>query len=285
MANPQHQFTDHLIVVGVGLIGGSIAAAVRKRYPNTRITGIGRDKDRMTLAVEAGLVNDFATSVDKHMLQTKPVVVICLPVHLIAGYVKQVAKLATPETLITDAGSVKAAICNEISGTPASQNFVGAHPIAGGEQAGFEHADEELFQNSVCILTAESDANEPKLMNRARAFWEAIGCKIQVMSAANHDHALALTSHLPHIMAAITTSAVGEQNLPLTGSGFRDTTRIAAGNASLWKEILIGNNVEVVNALDKAEEILRAYRRAIEQKDIAQVERLLENASSCRSKL
>lgn len=285
MATSSDQFAQHVIIVGVGLIGGSIAAAVRKRFPATRVTGIGRDESRLEIAVDAGLINDFATQITPELLARQPVVVICLPVQLIAAYVKSVAAIAPSNTLITDAGSVKAVVCDEISGTSATKNFVGAHPIAGGEQAGFEHADPELFIDSVCVLTADPNSPEPVLMKQARAFWEGIGCRIQLMSPAEHDRALARTSHLPHIMAAITTSAVGEDNLPLAGSGFRDTTRIAAGNASLWKEILIGNSTQIISALDHAEAILKAYRTALQQSDAEQVEQLLKNAADCRSKL
>lgn len=285
MSSSSDQFAKHVIIVGVGLIGGSIAAAVRQRFPSTKVTGIGRNEARLKTAVDAGLLNDSATEISPELVVDAPVVVICLPVHLIAEYVKSVAAIAPPDSLITDAGSVKAAICDEIAGTDAAKNFVGAHPIAGGEQAGFEHADPELFNNSVCVLAAESDSPEPVLINQARSFWSGIGCRIQVMTPAEHDRTLALTSHLPHIMAAITTSAVGEENLPLAGSGFRDTTRIAAGNAALWKEILIGNSDQIISALDHAETILRAYRTALQHKDAGQIEQLLKDAADCRAKL
>lgn len=285
MATSSDQFAKHVIIVGVGLIGGSIAAAVRKRFPATRVTGIGRDESRLAAAVDAGLINDFATQITPEQLADQTVAVICLPVQLIAAYVKSIAAIAPSTTLITDAGSVKTVICDEISGTSAAENFVGAHPIAGGEQAGFEHADPELFVDSVCVLTADPNSPEPVLMKQAWHFWEGIGCRIQLMSPAEHDRALARTSHLPHVMAAITASAVGEDNLPLAGSGFRDTTRIAAGNASLWKEILIGNSTQIISALDHAETILKAYRTALQETDAEQIEQLLKNAADFRSKL
>ena len=287
MANIKQQFEEHVIVAGVGLIGGSIAAAVRQRFPETRVTGIGRNIARLQEAKAANLLTDFATELTAEILATPSTVVICLPVHLIADFVKATAEVATTDTLITDAGSVKSAIYQSIASDPkAACQFVGAHPIAGGEQAGFEHADADLFVDNVCVITrCEELPNSEILQARTINFWKSIGCKIALMTPVEHDKVLALTSHLPHIMAAVTTSAVGQQNLGLTGSGFRDTTRIAAGSPSLWKEILMGNTTEVVSAISQAEKLLQQYRVALQDGNIEAIESLLVAAAECRSSL
>jgi len=122
-------------------------------------------------------------------------------------------------------------------------------------------------------------------VKRVSQFWRLLGCEITRMSAEEHDRVLALTSHLPHVIAAATTAAVGEENLRLTGSGFRDTTRIAAGSSSLWKAILAGNRRNVIAAIHRAEEALQEYRTALDQQDDDLVESLLERAAKCRSRL
>ncbi|MEQ9411935.1 MAG: prephenate dehydrogenase/arogenate dehydrogenase family protein [Fuerstiella sp.] len=284
MEDTNSHFEDRVVIVGVGLIGGSVAAAVRQRYPDCDVVGVGRSEQRLAQAGAAGLLTEWHTKLTPEIFcQKSSVVVICLPVHLIAEQVLQIAGMASAETLITDAGSVKGTICRDVSRDATAEHlFVGAHPIAGGEQGGFEYAEAGLFTGKVCVVMESSD---PERTHRARKFWGGIGCQIITMTADDHDQKLALTSHLPHIMAAVTTAVVGEDNLSLTGSGFRDATRIAAGDAALWKAILAGNRIEVVRAIAQAEGILGKYRAALQSADDAEVERLLQQAAACRSQL
>ena len=282
------KFEKRVAVVGVGLIGGSIAAAIRKRHPDCEVVGIGRSRERLQAAMDAGILTDWAEDLSTEMLQKCLVVVICLPVHLIADVVRSIAGKGGPELLITDAGSVKASICQQVSEDKTAEGmFVGAHPIAGGELGGFENADADLFVDRVCVLAGCSDQDEAseQRLRRAARFWNGIGCQTVTMTADEHDRVLALTSHLPHLMAAVTATVVGPDNLALTGTGFRDATRIAAGDAALWKEILIGNSVRVVEAISAAQALLADYKAAMEEKNGEKIQNLLQAASSCRAKL
>lgn len=283
-----NQPETRVVIAGVGLIGGSIAAAIRKRQPSCEVIGLGRNKERLQAAVSAGILTSWTTEMSHGLLNDRVLVVVCLPVNLIADTVIAIAKNAGPEVLITDAGSVKSIICNKVaSDAKAAKRFIGAHPIAGGEHGGFENADSELFQNRTCVLVEEpgNTKSAPTQMLRAELFWRGIGCQIVKMTAEDHDRILALTSHLPHLMAAVTASAVGPQNLRLTGSGFRDTTRVAAGDASLWKEIFANNRGPVIEAIDTAQSLLGRYRAALIENDGTSIEELLREASSCRSKI
>ena len=283
MEAEQSQYERRVIVIGVGLIGGSIAAAVRKRFPDSEVVGIGRSEERLAAAADAGLLTSWATTVSRELLSSSAVVVNCLPVHLIADNVIEVASIASDEVLITDAGSVKGVICEQIDGDArARELFVAAHPIAGGEQGGFEFADADLFEDRVCVIVNSQDSDRTA---RAKKFWAGLGCRIMPMTATEHDTKLALTSHLPHVMAAVTTSVVGNDNLPLTGSGFRDATRIAAGDAALWRSILAGNRKCVVESIRSAEDALRKYRTLLEANDDQSVEELLRLAAECRTQL
>lgn len=174
---------------------------------------------------------------------------------------------------MTDAGSVKAAIYEslggEFLGMDAQHRFVGSHPIAGSEQSGFESADANLFLNRLCVVTIQTtstttpeEANSANV-NRVVSFWKSLGSTVHLMSPDEHDRILALTSHLPHILSSVTAACVEPELLSFTGTGYRDTTRIAAGSASLWASILLGNAKHCVESILIAEDHLRNFRNAL----------------------
>ena len=283
MSQAEDQFEKHVVVVGLGLIGGSIAAAVRRRFSDCRVTAIGRSEARLEKAKQRGLITGFATQVSPELLSDPAIVVVCLPVDMISDSVCEIAACCTAETVITDAGSVKESICLAVEkDSPAAARFVGAHPIAGGENGGFEFSDADLFVDRTCVITPSDDGENNR---RVAGFWKAIGCNVSEMKPAEHDRVLALTSHLPHIVAAATASAVGRENLPLCGSGFRDATRIAAGNAQLWRAILSENRAAVLGALEEVQTLLSAYRAALETSDDGALQKLLSDAADVRTEL
>ena len=287
MGQPQTQSEQRIVIVGVGLIGGSVAAACRVRFPDAEIIGIGRSSARLQQAKDARLITHYATEYTPELFTGRCLVVVCLPVDMIAAAVCEIAGLSSADVVLTDAGSVKGVICDDVSADPcAADRFVGAHPIAGGENGGFEYAAADLFDGRICVVTAEQDGC-PATANvrRVSDFWQALGCRIQTMSAADHDRILALTSHLPHVMAAVTTSAVGPDHLAMCGSGFRDATRIAAGSAALWKAILTGNREHVVSAIGVAERQLAEFRTVLEAGDDGRLQDLLAQAAECRAQL
>ena len=269
-----------IVIVGVGLIGGSIAAAVRQRFPECCVIGIGRNSKRLKSAVERGLLTEWSSQITSAVLPAGSLGIVCLPVDQIAKAVDQLAE-ANCE-LITDAGSVKSSICSSL-GDRSVGRFIGSHPIAGGEHTGFEHADANMFLNRLCVVTpskAMAGATE-----RIAAFWKSIGMTVQQMSPEEHDRILALTSHLPHIMASVLSGCVAENLLPFTGTGFRDTTRIAAGSSSLWTAILLGNAAYCAESIDTAEGLLRKFRESIVANDAESLTALLEESAERRRKL
>lgn len=268
-----------VVIIGVGLIGGSIAAAVRKRFPECKVTGIGRNLERLKHASQRGLLTHHAVQISTASIPAGSLGIVCLPVDQIADAVRQL--VAADCELVTDAGSVKASIYAALENV-SHERFVGSHPIAGSEHTGFENADADLFVNRLCVVTPmQSPASKTE---RVAAFWKGIGMTVQQMSADEHDRVLALTSHLPHITAAVTSACVSEELLPFTGTGFRDTTRIAAGSASLWTSILLGNSTHCINSIDAAGELLQQFREAIAAGDAAALQSMLE-ASAQRRRL
>ena len=276
----QNMTESNIIVVGVGLIGGSVAAAVRSRFPDCAVVGIGRNQERLKLAQKMGLLTSWSDTISSDTIPDGSLAIVCLPVHQIADAVRQL--FAAGCQLVTDAGSVKASVYAAL-GSDADHRFVGSHPIAGSEQSGFEHSDANLFSNRLCVVTTQAEIDDAHVnVQRVVSFWKSLNAAVHLMSPEEHDRVLALTSHLPHILASVTAGCVEADLLAFTGSGYRDTTRIAAGSASLWASILLGNARHCVEAIDAAEHLMRQFRAAISKGDAVQLEAIWESAAEKR---
>ncbi|MFH5804898.1 prephenate dehydrogenase, partial [Alienimonas sp. DA493] len=220
--------TGTLGVVGVGLIGGSIAAAAKARGAADRVIGFGRNADRLAAARDAGLLDEFST--EPEAAAGADLLVVCTPVGRIVADVRRFLGVLNEQTVVTDAGSVKGAICEDLRDQP---QFVGSHPLAGSEKAGWEHADADLFAGRVTVVCGARDDAPAAAVSR---FWQALGSRVEWMTPAEHDARLARTSHLPHAMAAALCLAADADVRPgrgdgrLTSTGFADTTRVAAGD-------------------------------------------------------
>jgi len=233
-----------IVIAGVGLIGGSIAAALRARGFDGRVIGLGRNQARLDAAVDAGLLDEATTSVNDAAAEAR-LVVFCTPVAQVVDGVREFAAHSRPGTLITDVGSVKAAICAALEHVSAERTeceFVGSHPIAGSERAGFEHADAELFQNRTCVITPGT-ATPQDCVDRLRTFWKFLGAIVFEMSPEQHDSSLALTSHLPHLVASLLAAMLSEEHIHLTGSGFRDDASVRSLGSLLLLCLLLDSPV------------------------------------------
>ena len=277
-------FAETVAVVGVGLIGGSIAAALKQRGFRGAVIGVGRDRDRVDRARQTGLIDTAADDV-RAAARDADLLVFCTPVDRIVEGARAAAAHCRPGALLTDAGSVKRRICEALrDGLPQGVTFIGSHPVAGSDRRGFEHADPNLFDRHVCVITP--DAQTPAAaLDRLRAFWQFLGMKVIQGSAAEHDATLARTSHLPHVVAAALAEAVPPHLYELAGTGFRDTTRIAAGSPDLWVGIILDNAENLLPAIDACEERLREFRDAIARGDAVLLRGLLENAKANRDAL
>ena len=276
----QNMAERNIIIVGVGLIGGSIAAAIRQRFPDCNVMGIGRNRERLESAQKAGLLTSWSDEITAARIPTGSLAVVCLPVNQIADTVSELLNAGCE--LVTDAGSVKASICTALK-DQSDLRYVGAHPIAGSEQSGFEHADANLFTGRLCVVTTSAPQQAiDRNVQRVIAFWKSLDADVCLMSPDEHDRVLALTSHLPHILASVAAGCVDPGLLNFTGTGYRDTTRIAAGSGSLWATILLGNAKHCLDAVDAAEDILHQFRTALTTGDPKQLESLWESAAEKR---
>lgn len=274
-----------LAIVGVGLLGGSVALAAKARGISDRVIGIGRNPDRLQAAVDAGVIDEFLTKLPECDAPWTTVV-IGTPVDRIAEDVRRIAAVSRPGTLITDVGSVKGSICEAVSnaGLPDGVNFVGAHPLAGSHKTGFEAARADLFDGKVTVVTTDSAA-EDAANSAVRSFWEQLGSRVIEMSPAEHDAALATTSHLPHVAAAALADILPDRFRDLAASGFRDTTRIAAGDPDLWVAILLENADAVSNSLATFSESFGKFQAAIRKRDPDELKKLLQVAKRNRDAL
>ena len=180
---------------------------------------------------------------------------------------------------------MKGSICRELAGQlPPGVTFIGSHPLAGSEKNGFEHAEAHLFEGRLCVVTPEDDTPASELA-RLVAFWQSLGMKVVEKSPAEHDRLLAVTSHLPHLLAAALALLLNEENRPFAASGFRDTTRIAGSNPALWTAILEANRQEVVRQLDALLTVLGDFREALQRKETDRLQSLLQEAKFQRDQL
>jgi prephenate dehydrogenase len=195
---------------------------------------------------------------------------VCTPVDTVAERIVQAAAAAPPDCLITDAGSTKEAIVATVDSALASRRggprFVGSHPLAGDHRTGPQHARADLFDGRVVVVTP-SPETRPAAVTEASGFWEGLGANVVTMAPAKHDAALALTSHLPHLVAIALAASTPSEFLPLTASGWRDTTRIAAADPKIWQPIFTANRERVLDALDTFRQTLEGLRDSLEQGD------------------
>jgi len=275
---------ETVTIVGVGLIGGSIGLAARRRGVARQVIGVGRSKTSLERALTVGAIShghsDIASAVTSADL-----VIFCTPVDRIAKQAKEAASHCRPGTLLTDAGSTKAGIVRDLEGKlPAAIHFVGSHPLAGSEKKGVEHARADLFEGRVTVVTPvkTSDAGA---VERVIAFWKALGSEVRLLDPEAHDRALATTSHLPHLVAAALAGVLPDEWRAFAATGFRDTTRIAAGDPGLWAAIFRQNRAALAAAVRPFGEWLALLLDAIDRDDEAQLLELLTQAKQVRDAL
>jgi prephenate dehydrogenase len=270
-------------IIGLGLIGGSIALSARKRALAGRIVGCDRSEGILARARDLGMLDDTTTDPCTAARQSS-LVVICTPVDRIIDTVTGCCDACRPGTLLTDVGSTKTAIVRRLAGRmPPGVHFVGSHPVAGSEKNGPEHASADLFDGRVVVVTPVSDP--PVAVSTICGFWRALGGQVETMSPEHHDEVLALTSHLPHLVSSVLASVLPLEWRRLTGSGFRDTTRLAAGSPELWQAIFSSNRPALLDALEQFRGHLEMFRSALAAGDGERVRLLLEQGKYVRDSL
>jgi prephenate dehydrogenase len=270
-------------IVGVGLLGGSIALAARRRGVAGRIVGVEDNVNARDHALGRTII-DAATDLPGAAAEAD-LLLFCTPVDRIAVQILAAAPACRPGCLLTDVGSTKSAIVRNVEGhLPEGVAYVGSHPLAGSEKHGPKHADAGLLEKRQVIVTPTA-RTEAGSLARIISFWSALGATVQVMDPEAHDRALALTSHLPHLVASALAGVLPPEWSALTATGFRDTTRLAASNPALWSAILHANRAAVLEALERYVEQLDHFRAALEAGDRAALEALLAQGKHVKDAL
>jgi prephenate dehydrogenase len=279
---------QRLAVVGVGLLGGSVALGARAQGLAREIVGVGRDRARLEAPLRAGAVDRVTTDLADGVREAD-VVVLAATVLVNERLLADVWQAAAPSALLTDVGSTKrgiVAVAERLS-TARPRAFVGSHPMAGSEKSGYAVARADLFHGATVIVTP-TDASEPGAVKGVTALWEALGARVSALDPDTHDRVVAAISHLPHVAAWALVDAVGRFEpgaLAFAARGFRDTTRIAASDPAMWTEILLGNKDAVLASLAAFRGALDDLERLIATGDRPGIEALLARMKTQREGL
>ena len=279
---------QRLALIGCGLMGGSFALAVREAALVQHIAGFSASEKTRQHALELGVIDEACTSVAQ-AVQGADLVLVAVPVGAMHATFAAMRDVLQPNTLLMDVGSTK---CDVVAAARATLGerihcFVPAHPIAGKEQAGIEHADATLYQNRRTILTPLPSTGIHRLQ-AAHGVWSAIGSQVSTLTPETHDATFAAVSHLPHLLAfaavnALTAQPQGAEFLDMAGPGFRDFSRIAASDPAVWRDILSANHAEVLAQVAHFRSALDQFENALKLGDTAALSHLIQQASEVRA--
>ncbi len=273
-----------LAIIGLGLMGGSLGLACKQSTATCTVRGYARREETRQLALDMGAVDQVFDD-PKQAVSGADLVILCAPVLAIPDLARACIPGLSKDAVLSDVGSTKAWLLKEMSDMPAT--FVGSHPIAGSEETGLDNARADLYTNAVVVLTPPADAADS--LARLSGFWQALGARAVVMSADEHDTLIARTSHVPHLLAASLAYHVAADDSDavkqLCGTGFRDTTRVAAGSPALWHDVVATNADAILRSLDNFADILNSLRGNIANGDHDAVRAFLAEASEKRSSL
>ena len=272
-----------ITIFAPGLIGGSVALAATQAFPKTKISICTRRPESVPAIrtilpqAEIGTSPSLASHADLVLLGSPP--------SALPELVRAILPFLSPTTLVTDVSSFKESVEKTIAPLLLGHaRWIGSHPMAGSEHSGISAARADLFHQAPVILTPTA-ATSTDTLQQATSFWQALGARVLSMSPQLHDAQIARISHLPHLIATTLVLTAGSDSLPLAGSGYRDTTRIASGPAPLWTEILIGNQPELLASLKTFRTTLDQVTSALENKDASTLSKLLDQATHIRSTL
>jgi prephenate dehydrogenase len=282
---------QQITIIGVGLLGGSLARACKNKSLVENVVGFGRNPEKLKKAQGLGIIDSGTTDIQT-AVKSSDLVVLCTPVSTLGPLAREIAPFLEPGCIVTDVGSVKKSVVSDIqSQLPDSVYFVGSHPIAGGEKSGFEASSPDLFDQQKCIVTPTSKTNAFALA-RVKELWEQTGMQVVSLDVEEHDTIFGAVSHLPHIIAYTLMNTIGdistknhEEIISFSGGGLRDITRIASSDPVMWRDICLSNKKPVLSLIDKFQATLQQVRNTIENEDSQLLEQTFETANKYRLNL
>jgi cyclohexadieny/prephenate dehydrogenase len=279
---------ERVALIGLGLIGSSISHALRVGGLARLVVGSAKTEATRATALRLGLVEQ-AYANPAEAVMGADLVILCVPVGACGAIAQQIAPALLPGTILTDVGSVKGAVIRDVARhLPVGVHFIPGHPIAGTEYSGPESGFAELFENRWCILTP-LPGSDPSAVDKLKRLWEAMGSHVELMNAEHHDLVLAITSHVPHLIAynIVNTAAhlervTDSEVIKFSAGGFRDFTRIAASDPTMWRDVFLNNKEAVLEMLGRFSEDLTALQRAIRYGEGEKLFKLFDEARAIR---
>ena len=274
---------QQITLAGVGLLGGSLGLAVKKRGLAKQVVGLVRRDYSIAECEKLGVV-DHATRAPLRAIENADLIVLCTPLARMREVLQQMLPALKRDAIVTDVGSAKASVVQELEPlvAGAGAHFVGSHPMAGAEKMGPGAARSDLFVNAVCVITPTPQSS-PEAVTRVENFWDAVGARPLKLTPEAHDELVSRSSHLPHVVAAelanyVLSPAHPKEQALLCANGFRDTTRIAASSPEMWRDIAMANRKNLARALGVLIEDLKEFQLALENADAKAVEIFFEEA-------
>ena len=265
-----------IAIIGLGFMAGSLSLALKKKFPKVLITGYARSNRSYQKLKKLKIVDKLERDY-KRAVKDADLVVLGLPVEVVLEYLKLISPVLKPGAIVFDLGSSKQRIekaANKF--LPKSAGFVGCHPLCGSEKSGAEFSYPELYQGSLCLITASSKA---KASISVKKLWQSLGATVIFLSPRQHDKILSATSHLPHLISFSLTKATPLEYLKFSSGSFRDLTRISASRASLWKDIFVSNKENILKDLKSYIKVLSKFEKTLRSGDQAGLARLIKQAN------
>ena len=272
-------------IIGIGLIGGSLAKAINKTHQSEIVFGFGRDKSRLEKAQKSNVIDQYSTDIGE-ALDGANMVIIATPVGSYESILKEMKPHIAKDMIISDVGSTKVSVIEAVKTVFDDNlyNFIPAHPITGKEKSGFEASDADLFVNRKVIITPLEN-NSPESIKILAKMWEGVGAEVDFMTPQSHDDLLGMTSHLPHMLAFSLVNYLISQHPEASvyaAGGFKDFSRIASGDAIMWRDICLHNRDSIVEHIKGYQESLNTLVDAIDSQNKEQLESLFREAKNTR---
>ena len=280
-----------ITILGIGLIGASLALSCRQRKLADKIVGFGRNAGNLKKAQEKNVIDSGSTDL-KTAVTGSDLIILCTPVGVLVERIREMIPFLQDGCIITDAGSVKGPLVEEIDAlVPNTVHYVGAHPIAGGEQSGLEAARVDLLTGAKCIITPTANT-QTEALQRVTEFWAEVGMRTLTMDAHEHDTVFGALSHLPHVVAYALMNTVANVKtashgdiLSMSGGGLKDITRIASSDPVMWRDICLKNKLPVVTLINQFQSALENIKTLIEQDQGEALQETFADANVHRGKL
>ncbi len=268
---------NKVAIVGVGLIGGSMGLALKKKQLAKQVVGVSRHKESTILAKKIGAIDIGSQSLN--IISGADLVIFATPVKTIINLAPEISKIISKGCIVTDVGSSKSEIVSKLQ--KIFPHYIGSHPLSGSEKRSIRHAGVDMFKGTQCILTP-TRKTEPKALNKIKSLWVKLGAKVSLLSPEAHDKILSFTSHLPHVAAFSLIGIVPKEYFKFSSNGLKDTTRIAASQPQLWVDIFLSNRKNIIRAINALQNKISAIKSAVQKNNRNLLNKILNAAKEKR---